>query len=74
MNKKAYDESFLNRPSKVQIVLSKFMFDEETDFHGWECDVFYEDEFIGGGTAPTQEGVYDIANEIIFDWENPSLW
>ena len=67
-------EASLNRPSKVQIVLTQYMFDEDESFTGWECDIFYKGEYIGGGTAPTQEGVFDLANEIVWDHENPSLF
>lgn len=76
MNKTDLKDAFLDRPAKYQIILSKYKsedVDDEFDL-GWECDIFIEDEYIGGGTAPDQVGVYDLANEIIWDYENPSLW
>ena len=71
MKKSDIEEAVLDRPYKTQIVLSQYTYKGEPDM-GWECDIFYEGEHIGGGTAPTQAGVYDLANEIIWDYENPS--
>lgn len=31
----------------------------------WECDVDVNEEWVGGGTAPTAEGAFDLAMEII---------
>ena len=77
MNKQDIKEAYLDRPSKVQIVLSQYinpdlLEDEPKATLGWECDIFYRGEYIGGGTSPTEEGVYDLANEIIYDYENQS--
>lgn len=66
-------EASLDRPYKTQIVLSQFKYEDDLDL-GWECDIFHEGEYIGGGTSPTQAGAYDLANEIIYDYENPSLF
>lgn len=79
MNKNDIKEAMLDRPYKTQIVLSQyinpeFAYEEDNGVMGWECDIFYKGEHIGGGTAPTQAGVYDLANEIIWDYENPSLY
>lgn len=71
MKKNDLKEASLDRPANVQIVLSQY---KEFDHEGWECDIFHKDEYIGGGTAPTKEAVYDLAQEIIYDYENPSLW
>lgn len=38
------------------------------EFSGFEMDVFYNDENIGGGTAPTYYGVSDMASEILYDY------
>lgn len=73
MNKSDIKEAHLDRPYKVQIVLSQYTYEDSLDL-GWECDIFYEGELIAGGTAPTIEGVYDLANEIIWDYENEYLW
>lgn len=67
-------DTMLDRASQYQIVLSKYKSKDNEYEMGWECDIFVEDEYIGGGTAPTQPGVYDLANEIIYDYENPSLF
>ena len=77
MKKIDIEEAVLDRPYKTQIVLSNYInpdFPEEENSMGWECDIFYKGELIGGGTAPTIEGAYDLANEIIWDYENPSLF
>lgn len=37
-------------------------------FSHWEMDVFYGDENIGGGTAPTYYGVSDMAAEILHEY------
>ena len=75
MNKRELKEASLDRPSHQQIVLSKYKYDGDSEFDtGWECDVFVNDEYIGGGTSATEAGVYDLANEIIYDHENPSLF
>lgn len=74
MNKDHITEASLDRPNKVQIVLTKYFIDEDLEFSSWECDVFYESQYIGGGTAPTQEQAYDLSNDIIFDYEHPSLF
>jgi len=34
---------------------------------GWESDIWRGDESLGGGTAPTFAGIYDMAYEIIYD-------
>lgn len=73
MIKTDIEEAMLDRPYKTQIVLSKYTNEGEADT-GWECDIFHEGEYIGGGTAPTKEAVYDLAQDIIYDYENPSLW
>lgn len=67
-------DTMLDRASKYQIVLSKYKSEDDEYDMGWECDVFVSDEYIGGGTSPDQAGVYDLANEIIYDYENPSLF
>lgn len=69
MNKQDIKEALLDRPYKVQIVLSKYVYEDSLDL-GWECDIFYEGELIGGGTAPTVSGVYDMATDIIWEYEN----
>ncbi len=79
MKKSDIKEAFLDRPYKTQIVISQFInpdFVDEDDEGalGWECDIFYKGEYIGGGTAPTQAGAYDLANDIIYDYENPSFF
>ena len=75
MNKRDIKEGSLDRPSHRQIVLSKYKYEADDEYEtGWECDVFVDGWYVGGGTAPTQEGVYDLANEIIYDHENPSLF
>lgn len=74
MNKNDIKESSLDRPSRVQIVLSRYKNEDGTPSDGWECDIFHEDEYIGGGTSPTQAGAYDLANEIIWDYENFSTY
>lgn len=72
MNKDNIKESSLDRPSKYQIVLSKYKSEDDEYDMGWECDVFVNNEYIGGGTSPDRAGAYDISNEIIWDYENPS--
>ena len=72
MNKSDIKEASLDRPSKYQIVLSKYKSEDDEYDMGWECDIWVDGWYIGGGTAPTQPGVYDLANEIIYDTENPS--
>jgi len=68
-------DALLDRPYKVQIVLSQYINTEDPEHDmGWECDIFYKGVSIGGGTSPTEAGAYDLANEIIFDYENPSLF
>lgn len=37
-------------------------------FSHWEMDVFYGDENIGGGTAPTYYGVSDMAADIVYEY------
>jgi len=75
MNKHDLKEASLDRKAKYQIVLSKFRYEGDDEFpSGWECDIWVDDWYIGGGTAPDQAGVYDLANEIIYDHENPSLF
>lgn len=71
MNKAELRDTGLDRPSKYQIVLSKYKSEDAEYDMGWECDIFVDDEYIGGGTSPDQAGVYDLANEIIYDYENP---
>lgn len=73
MNKDNVKEAMLDRPYKTQVVLSQYKYEDDLDM-GWECDVFYKGEYIGGGTAPTVSGVYDMAQEIVYDYENPSLF
>jgi hypothetical protein len=71
MNSHDIKEESLDRPSKVQIVLSQYKDLENPDAkNGWECDVFVDDSCVGGGTAPTQEAVYDIAQEIVWEYQN----
>lgn len=77
MKKSDIKQAMLDRPYKTQIVLSNYInpdFPEEENSMGWECDIFHEGEYIGGGTSPTQAGIYDLANEIIYDYENPSFF
>lgn len=77
MNKRDIKDGALDRPSKYQIILSKYLPEDEDDEYndtGWECDVFASDWYIGGGTAPNQAGAYSLANDIIYDHENPSLF
>lgn len=75
MIKSDIKEAMLDRPAKVQIVLSKYLYEEEPESDmGWECDIFYKGEYIGGGTSPTKEGAYDLAQDIVYDYENPSLF
>lgn len=71
MNKSDIKEASLDRPSKCQIVLSKYKSEDAEYDMGWECDIFQDGWYVGGGTAPTQAGAYDLANEIIYDYENP---
>jgi len=73
VNKSDIKESSLDRPAHVQIILSKYKYEGDDEYDsGWECDIFVNDDYIGGGTSPTQAGVYDLANEIIYDHKNPS--
>ena len=72
MKKHDIKEGALDRPSKYQIVLSKYKSEDDAYETGWECDIWIDGWYIGGGTSPTQAGVYDLANEIIYDTENPS--
>lgn len=75
MNKHDIKEGALDRPYKYQIIISKYISTEDPEYDlGWECDVFVDNFYVGGGTAPTQPGAYDLANEIIYDYENPSLF
>ena len=75
MKKSDIKEALLDRPAKYQITLSKYICEEEPEYDmGWECDIFVNGEYIGGGTSPDQAGVYDLANDIIYDYENPSLF
>ena len=71
MDKHNIKEAHLDRPAKVQIVLSQYISMEDPEYDtGWECDIFYNNELIGGGTAPTVSGVYDMATDIIWEYEN----
>lgn len=75
MKKADLKEFLLDRPANTQIVLSQYLCEEEPEYDkGWEVDIFRNDEWIGGGTAPTVSGAYDIAQEIIWDEEHPSKW
>ena len=75
MKKSDIKEAMLDRPYKTQIVVSRYVCEEEPDYDmGWECDIFYEGEYIGGGTAPTQTAIYDLANDIIYEYENPTFF
>lgn len=71
MDKRDLKEAALDRPSKYQIVLSKYKSEDDEYDMGWECDVWVDNWCVGGGTAPTKAGIYDLANEIIYDYENP---
>ena len=64
----------LDRPNKIQIILSHYLSDEEVPDIGWECDVLYENNYIGGSTAPTIEQAFDAAKDVIDYHENPRLW
>lgn len=73
MQKTDIKQAMLDRPYKSQIILSQYICEEEPEIDmGWECDIFYKGEYIGGGTAPTKEGAHDLAFDIIYDYENPS--
>jgi hypothetical protein len=73
MDKRDIKDGALDRAAHKQIVLSQYKILDDPEYDsGWECDVFVNDWYIGGGTSPTQAGAYDLANEIIYDHENPS--
>lgn len=74
MDKRDIKEASLDRPSKYQIVLSKYKSEDDEYDMGWECDIWVDGWCVGGGTSPDQAGAYDLANEIIYDYENPSLF
>lgn len=75
MKKSDIKEAMLDRPYKTQIVLSRYICEEEPEYDmGWECDIFHEGEYIGGGTAPTYSAIHDLAQDIIYDYENPSFF
>lgn len=73
MKKSDLKDAGVDQKAKYQIVLSKFVYEEDNQDYesGWDCDIWVDDWYVGGGTAPTQAGVYDLANEIIYDYENP---
>lgn len=54
------------RVETTRVEVHKVFYDEK--FSHWEMDVFYNDENIGGGTAPTYYGVSDMAAEILYDY------
>jgi len=56
----------LNKSDCITIKISKAEFAEE--FSHWECDVYYKDDEIGGGTAPTSNGAFDLAYGIAHDY------
>ena len=56
----------LNKSDCITIKISKAEFAEE--FSHWDCDVYYKDDEIGGGTAPTSNGIFDLAYSIAHDY------
>jgi hypothetical protein len=56
----------LNKNDCITIKISKAEFAER--FSHWECDVFYKDDEIGGGTSPTSGGVFTLAYGIAHDY------
>lgn len=59
------------REETAIIKITKVFYDDEPSH--WECDVYAHDTIeMGGGTAPTFTGVYDMAYDLIaggYDYE-----
>ena len=63
-----------SRKAEVQILLSKYIYDEDPESCVWESDVFINGECIGGSASSESSSAYALAQEIIFENEHPTLW